>query len=148
MDLIPEPLVANSYGDEPNSHCRYRHQDDDYWHCLCAGQGKRLEAPTTFEEFLQWVSDPEKVQDWYDKYKFNVILADCFCGQGGKEYYAFGHQTDHYKFERDKGDLIEVVAERNHAFYIEPDGRLQLINFDTDYYQLYRIRNNKKELIK
>lgn len=72
----------------------------------------------TFEEFLQWVSDPEKVQDWYDK--FNVILADCFCGQGGKEYYAFGRQTDHYK-----GDLIEVVAERNHAFYIEPDGRLR-----------------------
>uniref|UniRef100_A0A6C0IWP0 Uncharacterized protein n=1 Tax=viral metagenome TaxID=1070528 RepID=A0A6C0IWP0_9ZZZZ len=29
-----------------------------------------------------------------------------------------------------------------------PSTSNQTVDFDTDYYQLYRIRNNKKELIK
>lgn len=142
IKLIPEPLINNGYSGISESHCLYRRRKNDYWHCPCAGRGQQLKPPSTIEEFLHWVREPEKVRDWYEKYHFNVIIAGSFCG---REYYTFGHQTDKYKFAPEEDDSDEVFAETHHAFYIKSDGRFRLINFQEDLYSdnLFRIRRKK-----
>lgn len=134
---IPEPrTISGPFTNFYEGHVEYTGWGSglnyDYWDCYCLRNG--CDPPKTLEQLLINVEQPNKVRQWLDKYKFNMIYCFCDWCQGAIPRLIFGHiDPKNIQYTEEELDIVpeglKIKADSSHhGFYVCPDETLIFIN--------------------
>ena len=128
IKLIPEFLEVKDVAGDYVGHVEYigygYGKNFDYWDCYCLRDGCR--PPSTLQEFIIQVQNPEKVMEWWRKYNFNCILCQCDCCHGAIPRIIFGFVDKEEDFDQITDETRADSME--HSFFVLNDGKLLFRN--------------------